>query len=98
MSQQQQQPAAAALNGVSHPGKVLTLDTMNPNVKRVEYAVRGAIVQRAVQLEKELREVGRARERESERARAHAPVIPSPAEDSGEGGVRCGRPQLVIRK
>ncbi|KAK7879409.1 hypothetical protein WMY93_030745 [Mugilogobius chulae] len=29
---------------------------MNPNVKKVEYAVRGPIVQRAVQLEKELRE------------------------------------------
>lgn len=37
--------------------KVLTLDTMNANVKKVEYAVRGPIVQRAVQLEKELREV-----------------------------------------
>lgn len=37
--------------------KVLTLDTMNANVKKVEYAVRGPIVQRAMQLEKELREV-----------------------------------------
>ncbi|XP_060762386.1 alanine aminotransferase 2-like isoform X2 [Neoarius graeffei] len=36
--------------------KVLTLDTMNANVKKVEYAVRGPIVQRAMQLEKELRE------------------------------------------
>lgn len=54
MSQQQQQ----AVNGVSCRGKVLTLDSMNPNVKRVEYAVRGPIVQRAVQIEKELREVG----------------------------------------
>ncbi|KAK3513455.1 hypothetical protein QTP70_015449, partial [Hemibagrus guttatus] len=36
--------------------KVLTIDTMNANVKKVEYAVRGPIVQRAVQLEKELRE------------------------------------------
>ncbi|XP_062859371.1 alanine aminotransferase 2-like isoform X2 [Trichomycterus rosablanca] len=34
--------------------KVLTLDTMNPNVKKVEYAVRGPIVQRAAQIEKEL--------------------------------------------
>lgn len=46
-----------AVNGVSHRGRVLTLDSMNPNVKRVEYAVRGPIVQRAVQIEKELKEV-----------------------------------------
>lgn len=47
----------AAVNGGSCPGRVLTLDTMNPRVKRVEYAVRGPIVTRAVQLEKELKEV-----------------------------------------
>ncbi|MCJ8745213.1 hypothetical protein PDJAM_G00127850 [Pangasius djambal] len=41
---------------LSQRRKVLTLDTMNANVKKVEYAVRGPIVQRAVQLEKELRE------------------------------------------
>ena len=46
------------VNGVpQHRGRVLTVDNMNPNVKRVEYAVRGPIVQRAVQLEKELKEV-----------------------------------------
>uniref|UniRef100_A0A667XII7 alanine transaminase n=1 Tax=Myripristis murdjan TaxID=586833 RepID=A0A667XII7_9TELE len=44
------------MNGVPHRGKVLTVDNMNPNVKRVEYAVRGPIVQRAVQIEKELKE------------------------------------------
>lgn len=38
-------------------GKVLTVDTMNANVKKVDYAVRGPIVQRAVQIEKELKEV-----------------------------------------
>ncbi|KAM3860838.1 alanine aminotransferase 2-like [Diretmus argenteus] len=43
-------------NGVPARGKVLTVDNMNPYVKRVEYAVRGPIVQRAVQIEKELRE------------------------------------------
>ncbi|XP_037659121.1 alanine aminotransferase 1 isoform X2 [Choloepus didactylus] len=37
-------------------GKVLTLDTMNPCVRRVEYAVRGPIVQRALELEQELRQ------------------------------------------
>lgn len=46
-----------AVNGVSRRGKVLTLDTLNPNVKRVEYAVRGPIVLRAMQIEKELKEV-----------------------------------------
>lgn len=46
-----------AVNGVPRRGKVLTLDNMNPNVRRVEYAVRGPIVQRAMQIEKELKEV-----------------------------------------
>ncbi|XP_004079476.1 alanine aminotransferase 2-like isoform X1 [Oryzias latipes] len=42
-------------NGMSR-GKVLTIDNMNPTVKKVEYAVRGPIVQRAVELERELSE------------------------------------------
>ncbi|TNN59477.1 Alanine aminotransferase 2-like [Liparis tanakae] len=46
-----------AANGLECRGKVLNVDNMNPNVKRVEYAVRGAIVQRALQIEKELKEV-----------------------------------------
>lgn len=50
-----------AMNGDSSCGKVLTLDNMNPNVKRVEYAVRGPIVLRAMQLETELKEVKAAR-------------------------------------
>ncbi|XP_061110565.1 alanine aminotransferase 2-like isoform X1 [Conger conger] len=41
---------------VSRRGKVLTMDTINPSVKKVEYAVRGPIVQRALQIEKELKE------------------------------------------
>lgn len=45
----------ASRNGLK--GKVLTLDTMNPCVRRVEYAVRGPIVQRALELEHELRQV-----------------------------------------
>nr|XP_019969279.1 PREDICTED: alanine aminotransferase 2-like [Paralichthys olivaceus] len=44
-------------NGVVSRAKVLTIDTMNPTVKKVEYAVRGPIVQRAVELERELSEV-----------------------------------------
>ncbi|XP_031419131.1 alanine aminotransferase 2-like isoform X2 [Clupea harengus] len=44
-------------NGVTaRRSKVLTIDTMNATVKKVEYAVRGPIVQRAVQIEKELKE------------------------------------------
>lgn len=37
--------------------KVLTLNTMNLCVQRVEYAVRGPIVLRALELEQELRQV-----------------------------------------
>lgn len=44
----------AARNGLKE--KVLTLDTMNPCVRRVEYAVRGPIVLRALELEQELRQ------------------------------------------
>lgn len=44
-------------NGVSSRAKVLTIDTMNPTIKKVEYAVRGPIVQRAVELERELSQV-----------------------------------------
>ncbi|KAL0966260.1 hypothetical protein UPYG_G00293080 [Umbra pygmaea] len=43
-------------NGRFTRDKVLTIDTMNPTIKKVDYAVRGPIVQRAVQIEKELRE------------------------------------------
>lgn len=42
---------------IPRQGKVLTVETMNANVKKVDYAVRGPIVQRAVQIEKELKEV-----------------------------------------
>uniref|UniRef100_F6ZQJ8 Alanine aminotransferase 1 n=1 Tax=Equus caballus TaxID=9796 RepID=F6ZQJ8_HORSE len=44
----------AAMNRLKE--KVLTLDTMNPCVRRVEYAVRGPIVLRALELEQELRQ------------------------------------------
>jgi alanine transaminase len=37
--------------------KVLTYDNINPNVKTMEYAVRGPIVIRAVEIEKELAQV-----------------------------------------
>ncbi len=36
---------------------VLTVQNMNPNIVKMEYAVRGPIVQRAIALEKELAQV-----------------------------------------
>ncbi|XP_074059124.1 alanine aminotransferase 1 [Macrotis lagotis] len=42
------------VNGIRD--KVLTMDTMNPSVKNVEYAVRGPILLRALELEKELQQ------------------------------------------
>lgn len=44
-------------NGVSKRGKVLSLETMNPHIRVMEYAVRGPIVQRATQIQKELEKV-----------------------------------------
>lgn len=43
------------VNGMKE--KVLTLETMNPCVRRLEYAVRGPIVLRAQELEQELHQV-----------------------------------------
>lgn len=37
--------------------KQLTLDNMNPNIKTMEYAVRGPLVIRAAEIEKELLQV-----------------------------------------
>ena len=44
-------------NGKCSSSKILTGETMNPFVKQIEYAVRGAIVERAGVLEKELSKV-----------------------------------------
>uniref|UniRef100_UPI00398E9D74 alanine aminotransferase 2-like n=1 Tax=Pristiophorus japonicus TaxID=55135 RepID=UPI00398E9D74 len=41
--------------------KVLTLDSMNQQIKKVEYAVRGPIVQRATEIERELQQRGLGR-------------------------------------
>jgi len=38
-------------------GRVLTMDTLNPNVRAMEYAVRGPIVVRAAEIEQELQQV-----------------------------------------
>ena len=37
--------------------KVLTVENMNPNVRKMEYAVRGPIVIRAGHIEQELKQV-----------------------------------------
>ncbi|XP_053105581.1 alanine aminotransferase 1 isoform X2 [Hemicordylus capensis] len=56
LRQQASQPPRMAENGLAPREKVLTLESMNPSIKKVEYAVRGPIVTRAVQLEKELQQ------------------------------------------
>lgn len=40
-----------------HCKKCLTMDNMNPNIKVMEYAVRGPLVIRAAEIERELKEV-----------------------------------------
>lgn len=37
--------------------KVLTIDNVNPNLKRMEYAVRGPLLIRALEIEKEIEKV-----------------------------------------
>ena len=49
--------AAPRPRGEKLGGRVLTLDTLNPHVKAMEYAVRGPIVTRAAEIEKELEQV-----------------------------------------
>ena len=44
-------------NGINHAQKVLTIDTMNPHIKKVEYAVRGPIVVKAGAIRQELEQV-----------------------------------------
>lgn len=43
------------INGLD--SKVLRLETINPHVVNIEYAVRGPIVQRALQIEEALKKV-----------------------------------------
>lgn len=43
--------------------KMLTLETMNPNVIKMEYAVRGPLVIRAAEIEKEMQQVSRKDDR-----------------------------------
>uniref|UniRef100_A0A915DKH4 alanine transaminase n=1 Tax=Ditylenchus dipsaci TaxID=166011 RepID=A0A915DKH4_9BILA len=41
-------------SSVAASSKILTMDTINPNVKTMEYAVRGPIVMRSVEIEREM--------------------------------------------
>lgn len=43
--------------GSKHAQRVLTLDSMNPLIKKVEYAVRGPIVVKAGTIRRELEQV-----------------------------------------
>lgn len=51
--------SAVKINEKASREKILTLESMNPQVKAVEYAVRGPIVHKAGEIEKELRKVRR---------------------------------------
>lgn len=51
----------SATNGLKSDRRVLTAATMNPHIKQIEYAVRGAIVIRAAEIEKEMAKVGNFR-------------------------------------
>lgn len=42
---------------MSSSQKVLNLDNMNPNVRIMEYAVRGPLLTRATEIENELKKV-----------------------------------------
>ncbi|GBN94953.1 Alanine aminotransferase 2, partial [Araneus ventricosus] len=37
-------------------GRTVTLDNMNPNFKKIEYAIRGPLVTRAAEIENELKQ------------------------------------------
>ena len=48
---------AAATQTVCKRNKVLTIENINPHVKKMEYAVRGPIVIRAGEIEQEMSKV-----------------------------------------
>jgi hypothetical protein len=49
--------AASKLSADRQVEKIITMDTLNPNIKAMEYAVRGPIVARAAEIDKELKQV-----------------------------------------
>ena len=44
-------------NGAKMSAKTLTMDSLNPCIKTMEYAVRGPLVIRATEIEKEIEKV-----------------------------------------
>lgn len=48
------------MTAMAQPAPVLTVDNINPNIKAMEYAVRGPLVIRANELQKELAAVSLA--------------------------------------
>lgn len=65
--------SAVKINEKASREKILTLESMNPQVKAVEYAVRGPIVLKAGEIEKELRKV-----RQERRGRTGQGALPQP--------------------
>lgn len=83
-------PSAVKINEKASREKILTLESMNPQVKAVEYAVRGPIVLKAGEIEKELRKVrqgggpGQGRAGRAPRSRTgSAPGAPPPTLPAG---------------
>lgn len=66
-------PSAVKINEKASREKILTLESMNPQVKAVEYAVRGPIVLKAGEIEKELRKVRQGRRARAGQGRARSP-------------------------
>ena len=54
---QQTQRKTMSTAAVENMGPTITLDNMNPCVKKMEYAVRGPLVIRATEIEKEIQRV-----------------------------------------
>lgn len=51
-------PRGSGAGGGGAPGgKVLTMENLNPNIIKLQYAVRGPLVTRAAEIEKELQKV-----------------------------------------
>lgn len=72
--------SAVKINEKTSREKILTLESMNPQVKAVEYAVRGPIVLKAGEIEKELRKVRQGRRK-----------VRGAAEGARRGGAGQGR-------
>lgn len=84
----------AAMTGVKE--KVLTLDTMNSSIRRVEYAVRGPIVLRALELEQELRQVCPGPHPHPPGCTWAAQSAPFPPRRMGQGPAGVVRPVLPV--